>query len=135
MQQLTNLTKMISLSLYHLFYPTIQTHKKVAKWQKLIILWDLLTVAHQIQFINLLTYLKVTCYTTDRPYQDVLVLHKPWPHSDISPFSRGCFSWPWHFLHPRCFVYRTYTIHFCYINLHTFDNTKVIYSNLHPDLP
>ena len=36
--------------------------------------------------------------------KDELLLYKPWPHSDISLFSRCCFSWPHHFFAPKVFL-------------------------------
>ena len=108
MQQLTNLTKPSSLSLGHLF---VTLNGWIKKWpsDKLIIF---VTVAYQIQFINLSTYLEVTRYNLcilliglNTSSKDVLLLYKPWPHSDISPFSHCCFSWPRHFFVPKVFLF------------------------------
>ena len=81
---------------------------------------NLLTVAYKIQFINLLSYLEVTRYNLcilliqfNISSKDVLLLYKPWPHSDISPFNHCCLSWPCHFFAPKMFfVYHITFYHY-----------------------
>ena len=114
---------MISLSLGHFF---MSLNSRIKRWpsDKLIIF---------VRFVNCCTSNSIhkafvlPCYTTDRPYYFISgcidIAYRPWPHSDISPFSYGCFLGHVTFLHPRCFCL-PYIIHFCCINL---DNTKATY--------